>query len=100
MLDDKDIEKLGEVFATKEDLKQEIEKLVTKDELLEFKNEILTGQDQILTELKSLSQEKTMEDAQDKRRANVLKIHDDALRRGKILSEGEVVELNKLGSIN
>ena len=65
MLDAEDIKKLIEaqepVFATKKDL-QDI-----KDDIFEFKSEILTGQDQILKELKTLTEEKTVKDAQEKR---------------------------------
>jgi hypothetical protein len=92
MLDNNDIVKLSEVFATKEDLKN----FATKDDVLEFKNEILTGQDEILKELKALSQEKTVKDAQDERQKKVLEIHNHALVKSKILSEGEVSEINKL----
>lgn len=83
MLDNNDIVRLSEVFATKEDIKN----LATKDELLEFKSEILDGQDEILKELKTLTQEKTVKDAQDKRQIEVLKIHNEALKRSKILAE-------------
>ncbi|OGG43287.1 hypothetical protein A3G50_02005 [Candidatus Jorgensenbacteria bacterium RIFCSPLOWO2_12_FULL_42_11] len=100
MLDKNDIEKLIEVFPIKSEVATKKDLQEVKDDILEFKSEILTGQDEILSKLDILLTEKPMEDAQDKRRANVLKIHDNALRRAKILSEGEVMEINKLGTIN
>ncbi len=51
MLDNEDIQKLIDVFATKEDIKD----FAKKDDIAEFKNEILTGQDEILKELKTLT---------------------------------------------
>ena len=83
MLDNKDIEKLSEVFATKE-------------EIVEFKDEILTGQDEILTKIDTLLIEKPIKDAQDKRKTDVLKIHNVALKKNKILSEKQVSEIDKL----
>jgi hypothetical protein len=80
---DKEIEKLSEVFATKEDL-------------IEFKDEILTGQDEILEKLGILLQEKTVGDEQDKRQKKVLEIHNNALKKNKILSENQVSEIDKL----
>jgi len=93
MIDDKDIGKLSEVFATKDDL----EKFSTKEELVEFKSEILDGQDQILKELKTLTQEKTIKDKQDKRQKEVLKIHNGALKRNKILSDEESSKISHAG---
>ena len=94
MFDNEDIKKLIKaqelVFATKKDL-QDI-----KDDIFEFKSEILTGQDEILKELKTLTQEKTTKDAQDKRQKDVLKIHNNALKKSKILSDAEALEVDKL----
>lgn len=94
MLDDNDIKKLIEaqepVFATKKYL-QDI-----KDDILEFKNEILEGQDEILEKLTALSQEKTVEDEQDKRQKKVLEIHNNALKKNKVLSTQEVSEVDEL----
>lgn len=94
MLDNNDIQKLIKaqepVFATKKDM-QDI-----KDDIFEFKSEILTGQDQILKELKTLTQEKTFGDEQDKKQKKVLEIHNNALKKNKILSEEEMVEVAKL----
>ena len=94
MLDKEDIKKIIEaqedVFATKNDL-QEI-----KNDIFEFKSEILTGQDNILKELKALRQEKTVGDEQDKRKTKVLQIHNDALKSSKILSEKQSVEIDGL----
>lgn len=89
MIDDKDIEKLGEIFATKDDMKE------MRDEIVEFKNEILTGQDDILGKLDALLQEKTVEDEQDKRQKKVLEIHNNALKRNKILSEEEISNIHQ-----
>ncbi|OGZ79128.1 MAG: hypothetical protein A2528_00625 [Candidatus Staskawiczbacteria bacterium RIFOXYD2_FULL_37_9] len=94
MLDAEDIKKLIEaqepVFATKKDL-QDI-----KDDIFEFKSEILTGQDQILKELKTLTEEKTVKDAQEKREKKVLEIHDSALKNNKILSKEQSLEIDNL----
>ena len=93
MLDDNDIKKLIEaqepVFATKKDLQN------IQNDILEFKNEILEGQDEILEKLTALSQEKAIEDEQDKRQKEVLKIHNEALKRSKILSEEEASKISQ-----
>jgi len=92
MLDNDDIIKLSEVFVTKEDLKD----FATKSDVLAFKNEILTVQDKILEELKTLTQEKTFEDEQDKKQKRILEIHNNALKNHKILSENESAEIEEL----
>ena len=92
MLDNEDIQKLIDVFATKEDIKD----LAKKDDITELKDEILTGQDKILKELKTLTQEKTVNDAQDERQKKVLEIHNNALKKNQILSDQEATEINKL----
>ena len=92
MIDDKDVEKLSEIFATKDDL----EKYATKDDIIEFKNEILTGYDTILEKLNTISQEKTIGDEQDKRHKKVLEIHDNALKNNKILSQEQASEIDGL----
>lgn len=93
MLNDKDIQKLIKaqegVFVTKGDFDE------FKNDIVEFKNEILTGQDEILERLNNLSQEKTIGDTQDKRQKEVLKIHNEALKRSKILTDEEVVQISK-----
>jgi len=94
MLNDKDIEKLSAVFVTKDDLESSEQKL--EDKITEFKSEILTGQDEILMELKALRQEKTVGDVQDKRKTKVLEIHNNALKTNKILSEKQTSEINSL----
>ena len=63
MLDDKDIKKLIEVFATKEDIKD----FAIKEDIAGFKDEILTGQDEILEKLNTLLQEKVTGDYQEKK---------------------------------
>ena len=90
MIDDKDVEKLSEVFATKEDMNG------LKGEIIGFKDEILTGQDEILGKLNILLDEKTVGDEQDKRQKKVLEIHNNALKKSKILTEQEVLEVNNL----
>lgn len=92
MLNNKDIEKLSEVFATKEDIKD----FVKKEDITEFKNEILGGQDEIIGKLNVLLDEKTFGDEQGKRQKKVLEIHNGALKRNKILSEGETSEIDNL----
>ena len=72
----------------------DIQKL--SDEIVEFKNEILTGQDKILEKLNILLDEKTIGDKQDKRQKKVLEIHNDALKSSKILSEEQASEIDKL----
>lgn len=105
MLEDKDIEKLSEVFATKKDLenlidivvtKEDAKNFATKNDLTKFKDEILTGHDAILTKLDILLTEKPIGDEQDKRQKKVLEIHSNALRKSKILSDEQVSEIDKL----
>lgn len=76
MINDKDIEKLKDVFATKD--------------------EFLTGQDEILTKLNILLDEKTIGDEQDKRQKKVLEIHNNALKKSNILSEEQASKIDKL----
>lgn len=92
MLNNKDIEKLSEVFATKEDMKD----FAKKEDVTGFKGEILKGQDEIIDKLNILLDEKTVGDEQDKRRKKVLEIHNGTLKRSKILSEGEASEVDNL----
>lgn len=94
MLDNNDIVKLGEVFATKDDLKN----FVAKKDFDEFKDTSLSKLDEILDGVNLLKEEKIIKDAQDKRKTEVLKIHNGALKRGKILLEGEIAEIDKLGA--
>jgi len=96
MLDNNDIEKLSEVFVTKDDLERSERKI--EDKIVEFKSEILNGQDEILSELKALRQEKLFGDAQDKRKTKVLQIHNEALKRGKVLSDQQSAEIDALGA--
>jgi hypothetical protein len=44
-----------------------------KDDIFEFKSEVLTGQDKILEKLETLSQEKTIGEEQDKRKKSARK---------------------------
>ncbi len=89
MIDNKDIENLKEAFK---------EVFETKDEAVEFKNEILTGQDEILKKLDILLSDKDISDAQDKRKTKVLEIHNNALKREKILSEQESLQVDQLSA--
>lgn len=72
----------------------DIQKL--SDEIVEFKNEILTGQDEILEKLNILLDEKTVGDEQDKKQKKVLEIHNVALKGNKILTEEQVLEIDEL----
>ena len=108
MIDNNDIQKLSEVFVTKQDLqevkddilefkfetKQDLQEV--KDDILEFKNEILTGQDEILGKLDILLGDKTVGDEQDKRQKKVLEIHNNALKGKGILSTEESLQIDKL----
>ena len=85
---------LIENVATKDDLKN----YATKDDVTEFKDEILTGQDKILEKLDILLGEKPMKDAQDKRKQKVLEIHNGALKRNKILSPEEALQIDQMGA--
>jgi len=97
MLDNNDIVKLSEVFATKEELKELEEKFVTKVDFDDFKNTSLSKLDEILDGVNSLKQEKTIKDAQDSRQKEVLKIHNEALKKGKILTDEESVKIAQSG---
>lgn len=67
-----------------------------KGEFLEFKENTLNFQDKALKDLEDLKQEKTMADAQDKRKTKVLKIHNDALKNSKALSKQQISEIDAL----
>ncbi len=56
MLEDKDIQKLAEVFATKEEIKEMIRPLSTKEDF----NELMTSIDAYATKVDTYSQEMTM----------------------------------------
>lgn len=81
---------INEHCASKDDLKN----FATKDSV----NEILSGQAEILKELKDLKEEKNLGDAQDIRKKKVLEIHNDALKREKILSDTEVLQIDQMGA--
>jgi len=72
------------------------------DEKLEGKadkesaNKILSSQDEIITKLDVLLQEKTIGDEQDKRQKKVLQIHNNALKSKEILSPQETTEIDNL----
>ena len=105
MIDDKDIEKLEESLVTKKEfeglmevvaMKDDLKKYATKDDVVEFKDKILKGQDEIIGKLDKLLGEKTMGDAQDKRKTKILEIHNNALKSNKILSEKDSAEIDNL----
>lgn len=57
----KDIEKMKEVFATKEDL----EKFATKEELSKFKDEVVDGLDKVMDELGKIREDQVFAKAKD-----------------------------------
>lgn len=74
------------------------EHCASSDDLIKFKNEILTGQDKILEKLDIFLTEKPIKDEQDKRKQKVLEIHNGALKRGKILSAEESLQIDQMGA--
>ena len=92
MLNNKDIEKLSEVFVTKEDIKE----FVTKKDFDIFKDKSLSKLDKILEGIVPLKEEKTIKSEQDKRQKKVLEIHNNALKKNKVLSEEQVSEIDEL----
>ncbi len=83
---------MEEHFATKEDL----ENFATKEDVTGIKDEILTGQDEILKKLDVLITEKEAGDLQDKKQKKILAIHNKALKGHGILSLKELQEITKL----
>lgn len=77
-------------FATKKEFGE------FKDEMLEFKDEMTKFEDKALKELGTLTQEKTVGDAQDKRQKKVLQIHNTALKSKGVLSKEQTLEIDKL----
>jgi hypothetical protein len=63
-----------EIFATKEDLKDAVSGLVTKDEFNEFKNETYDRFDRVMTKLNRL-------DVEEKAHLTWLQRHDKALEK-------------------
>ncbi|GEM_PF-7082116 len=92
MLDNNDIIKLSEVFVTKEDIKE----FITKKDFDDFKDKSLSKLDKILEGIVPLKQEKIMKDLRDKRQKKVLEIHNNALKKNKILAESEALEIDNL----
>ena len=81
--------------------KKEFEEL--KDEFIEFKNEMtgfkdenLTGQDKILKKLDILLDEKDVKDYQEKKQKKILAIHNEALKKNKILTTKDLSEITRL----
>ena len=70
MITDDDIQKMLQVFATKQELKQEIEKLVTVEEFREKHDQTMTRIDAVFKELKDRREEQTvhMQDHEDIRK--------------------------------
>ena len=60
-----------------------------------FNNDMMSFKDEALRKIGEIQQEKTIGDAQDKRQKEVLKIHNDALKRNKILSDNEAMRIAK-----
>jgi hypothetical protein len=85
------LEERFNTFATKDDLKN----YATQNSV----NELLVGQAEILKEIRDLKGEKTIGDAQDKRRTDVLKIHNKALKKNKILSKEEALQIDQMGAL-
>lgn len=65
-------------------------------EIDKFREESLKGQDEIITKLDTLLQEKVIGDEQDKNQKKVLEIHNNALKSNKILSEQQSAEIDDL----
>jgi len=81
---------MQENFAGKKDFEE------FKNDMTEFKNDMLGFEDKALEDLEVLKQEKTMRDAQDKRKTKVLEIHNNALKSNKILSSKQSAEIDGL----
>ena len=102
MIDDNDIKKLKEAFLTKEQFlelgatKEDLKNFVAKKDFDDFKDTSLSKLDKILEGIEPLKQEKVMKDLQDGNRKKVLEIHNNALKNNKILSEEQVLEIDKL----
>lgn len=90
------VEYLDEKFIKIDDRFDKIEKKLETKADKEISDKILTSQDNIVTKLDKLLQEKTMEEEQDKRKKKAFEIHNNSLKRNKILSAEEVVEIDKL----
>lgn len=80
-IDKKDIKKLSEVFATKEDLKafatkEDLKAFATKKDLGNLKGEILVGQDKIMKKIEDITIEQKMAYSQYKRHENKLEDHE------------------------
>jgi len=109
MISDNDIKKLidaqKKTFVTKEEFeglidivatKEDLNAFATKEDVASFKDEILTGQDEIFKKLDTLLQEKTVGDEQDKKEKKILAIHNKALAKHNILSVKDSQEVAKL----
>ena len=81
----KDIEKLSEIFATKEDLKafatkEDLKAFATKGELANLKNEILAGQDKIMKKIEDISLEQKMAYSQYRRQEDKIEDHEKRIK--------------------
>ena len=72
------------------------ETFIGKKEFKKFENDMANFKDEALEKLGNLTQEKTVGDEQDKRQKKVLKIHNTALKKSKILSAAEAIEVDNL----
>ena len=74
------------------------ETFVVKKDFNEFKDTSLTKLDDITAKLDTLLTEKIAGDEQDKRKTNVLKIHNEALGRGKVLTADEIAQISQMNA--
>lgn len=64
----------------------------------EASDEMLKLGAEILKEIKDLKEGKVLGDVQDNRKTKVLEIHNEALKRGKILSVEETLQIDQMGA--
>lgn len=83
---------LGEIVATKDDIKN----FVTKQDFSDFKNETLTTLDKMLKKLDILLSEKGVREYQEKKQKKLWAIVIKALRDNQILNRKDLEEIAKL----
>lgn len=71
-------------------------RFVTKSEFSDFKDKMLTGQDEILKKLEILLQEKTIREYQEKKQKKMWAIIIKALKEHNILSSKELTDIAQL----
>ncbi len=94
-IDDK-FDKIDDKFDKIDNRFDKIETKLDNKADKEITDKILASQDEIITKLDTLLQEKTIGDEQDKRQKKVLEIHNSALKSNKILSENQASEIDGL----